>query len=120
MPALLTNDVEPAELVDRLLHKRFPRHSKSATLFSVGDRGAARGPISSTTCVGRTGVGPLARVAAAEVVDDDLGAFAGEQQRVLAPDAAAGAGDDRDPARLMHPSATPFGLSCRRPPPARR
>ena len=34
----------------------------------------------------------------AEVVDDDLGALGGEQQGVLAPEPAAGAGDDRDPA----------------------
>ena len=34
----------------------------------------------------------------AEVVDDDLGALGREQARVLAPEAAAGAGDDRDPA----------------------
>ena len=33
---------------------------------------------------------------AAEVVDDDLGALRREQQRVLAADAPAGAGDDRD------------------------
>ena len=31
---------------------------------------------------------------AAEVVHDDLGALVGEEQRVLAPDAATGSGDD--------------------------
>ena len=32
----------------------------------------------------------------AEVVDDDLGALAGELERVLAAEAAAGSGDDGD------------------------
>ena len=34
----------------------------------------------------------------AEVVDDDLGALGREEEGVLAPEAPAGAGDDRDPA----------------------
>ena len=42
------------------------------------------------------GVGAFAAGAAAEVVDDDRGALAREQQRVAAADAAARAGDDRD------------------------
>ncbi len=52
---------------------------------------------SATSCAGPA-VGALALVAAAEVVDDDLRALPGEQQRVFASDAAARAGDDRDPA----------------------
>ncbi len=39
---------------------------------------------------------PVAGAAAAEVVDDDLGAARGEQQRVRAAEAVAGAGDDGD------------------------
>ena len=35
---------------------------------------------------------------AAEVVDDDLGAFGREQQRVLATEAAARTGDDGNPS----------------------
>ena len=41
------------------------------------------------------GAAPVERDA--DVVDDDLGAFAPEAQRELAPDAASGTGDDRDP-----------------------
>ena len=53
--------------------------------------------------LGRRRVGAGAVGAAAEVVDDDLGALAGEQQRVLPADAPAGPGDDGDPAvELAH------------------
>ncbi len=40
---------------------------------------------------------------AAEVVHDDLGALAGKEQRVLAADAATGAGDDGRLVRPMRP-----------------
>jgi hypothetical protein len=40
---------------------------------------------------------------AAEVVDDDLRAFASEEQRVLAAEAASGAADDGDaPVECTH------------------
>ena len=45
--------------------------------------------ISSTTCWAGVSVGALAVHGAAEVVDHDLGALVGQQQRVLAADAAA-------------------------------
>jgi hypothetical protein len=45
----------------------------------------------AATTAGAVHLGP-------EVVDDDLGALAGHHQRVLAPDAASGAGDDGDPS----------------------
>ena len=45
----------------------------------------------------RRTLGPAAAVdAAAEVVDDDLGAARREEERVLATEAAARAGDDRN------------------------
>src|SRR5690606_38207777 len=58
--------------------------------------------------LGGTLVGPLARHRSAEIVDDDLGAVAGEQQRVLATDAPAGPRDDRDaPLAELGPQHTP-------------
>ena len=47
---------------------------------------------------GVVGAIPLARDGSAEVVDDDLGALGGEEERLAAADAPAGAGDDRDAA----------------------
>ena len=72
--------------------------SQSATSSPLTTASPPMALISSTTCCGRRDVGAGAVVGAAEVVDDDLRAFAGEQQRVLAADAAARAGDDCDPA----------------------
>jgi hypothetical protein len=46
--------------------------------------------------LGRRRVGPFAVVGTTEVVDDDLGTFGREQQRVLSTDAPSGSGDDRD------------------------
>jgi len=43
-------------------------------------------------------VGATALLVAAEIVDDNLGALAGEEQRVLATEAASRAGDDGHPA----------------------
>ena len=48
--------------------------------------------------LGRAEVAAAAVHVAAEVVDDDLGALAGQHQRVLAADAPARAGDDGHPA----------------------
>ena len=45
---------------------------------------------------GRCGIGAGAVGGDAGIVDHDLGAFSGAQQRDLPPDAAAGAGDDDD------------------------
>ena len=68
-------------------------------MFSVFAHRAApgRGDLGDDLLRG-PGVGPFPGVAAAEVVDDDAGALLGEQQRVLAADAAPGAGDDGDAA----------------------
>ena len=56
-------------------------------------------PICSISCddlFGRRAVAAGAVGVATEVVDDDLRTFRGEQQRVLAADAAPGTRDDRD------------------------
>ena len=94
---VVDHDVEAAELVDRLLDSAF-RAVPGGDVVGVGDCRAAGGVDLGDDLVRRAGVSALAGVAAAEVVDDDLGAFSGEQQRVFAADAAAGAGDDGDPA----------------------
>ena len=62
----------------------------------VGDGLAARGLDLLDDLVGRGGRLAAARVAAAEVVDDDLRAARREEQRVRAAEAVAGARDDGD------------------------
>jgi hypothetical protein len=62
----------------------------------VGDRGAAGGLDLVDDLVGGRARLALAGEAAAEIVDDDLGAARREEQRVGAPQSATGAGDDRD------------------------
>ena len=94
---VVDQDVEATELVDRLLHNAF-RAAPGGDVLGVDDGGAAGRFNLFGYLVRRPGVGALAFVAAAEVIDDDLGPFFGEQQRVFAPDAAARAGDDRNPA----------------------
>ena len=73
---------------------------------------AARPPacsISSDDLPGGRRIRSLAGDVAAEVVDDDGGALRGEEQRVAAAEAAAGAGHDRDaPGEPAH-AAPPTG-----------
>ena len=97
--------IAPAELVDRLLHEPFGS-GEVGDVLAVGGRLAARGLDLGHDLLGRREVGALAREAGAEVVDDDLRAALGEQERVAAPDTASRASDDRDPAAevvLAHP-----------------
>ena len=54
--------------------------------------------MSATVCCAGARVAALAVHVAAEVVHDDLGALAREEQRVLAAEAASRAGDDRNPS----------------------
>ena len=65
-------------------------------VVGVGDGLAAHGLDLVDDLLGGRAVVARAVDGAAEVVDDDLGALGGEQQRVLAADAAARAGDDGD------------------------
>ena len=66
----------------------------SATLSPLATAMPPAFLISATTCCGDLDVGALALGRAAEIVDHDLGALGGGQQRDLAPDAAPRAGDD--------------------------
>ncbi len=94
-PGVVDQDVETAEGVDRLLHHR-------RGLLEVGDVGAVGDGLAAERLdlgddlVRDLGGRALAGARGAEVVDDDLGALAGELERVRAADAPAGAGDDRD------------------------
>ena len=65
-----------------------------------------RDRISFTTSVAGPASTPDAVVRPAQVVDHHLGTLGGEQQRVLAPQASTGPGDDRDtPFECSHGSA---------------
>ena len=98
MPALLTTTSSRPNSLDRLVDQRLPRRPTSATLSVFATARPPAAAISSTTSCAGPRVGAAAVVRAAEVVDDDARALAREQQRVLAADAAAGAGDHGDPA----------------------
>ena len=68
-----------------------------ATELRVGDRLAAGGlDLLRPPCCAGPSEPPVPSTAAAEVVDDDLRAARGEEERVLAAEAAARAGDDRN------------------------
>ena len=72
--------------------------SQRADVVGVGHRLAAGGLDLVDDLLGRPGVGAGAVAAAAEVVDDDVGAVPGQRQGVLAAQPAAGTGDDADAA----------------------
>ena len=108
MPALLTRMSSRAELGDRLVDQRLGARPRSATLSVLATASPPAARISSTTSWAGPGVRAAAVVAAAEVVDDDLRALAGEEQRVLAADAATGAGDDRDASVELSHVSSPF------------
>src|SRR5690606_13708152 len=79
----------------------------------VGDRLAALGADDVDHLLGRGLVVPLAVDAAAQVVDDDLGALAGREDRRFAPDAASAAGDQYDPAvEQAHVASFPDELAA--------
>ena len=92
---IVDDAVEPAEMIGRGLHDlaggdRF-RHR-----LEVGDRGAAALLDLLDHFLGGCSARTGAVGGAAGIVDHDLGAFGGAEQRDLAPDAAACAGDDDD------------------------
>ncbi len=70
--------------------------AKSETLVGVGDRLAALRLDLVDHLLGRPLRAAFAGVRDAEVVDDDRSTFSREEQRVLAAEAAAGAGHDDD------------------------
>jgi hypothetical protein len=98
--------VEPSERVDRRLDEALCRVPVGDVV--VARDGLAAGPddaVDDLLC-GR-GVLAAAVERAADVVDDDTGALAGELQGVLGADAAAGAGDDDDATRTDARHAAP-------------
>ena len=88
--------VEVAERVDGLLDE--PASAVPVgDVLPVDDRLAAHGADVVDRLLGGRGVGAATLLVAAEVVDDDLGALAREEERVLPTEPPAGAGDDGDP-----------------------
>src|SRR5450759_1453672 len=85
------------ERLDRRVHQ-------SLRAFEVGDavgvrhRFAAHGDDLVDDLLGRRSIGAVTVDITTKVVDDDLRALRREIQGVFAPDAASGAGDDRDPS----------------------
>ena len=97
MPALLTRTWRSPKASTAVSIRRLPP-SQSADVVGVGHRLApGRGDLVHHL-LGRGAVVARAVDRAAEVVDHHLGPLGGEQQGVLASDAAAGPGDDRDPS----------------------
>ena len=79
----------------------------------VGQRRAARGLDLGGHGGRHRAIGPDALHGAPEVVDDDAGTTAGQQERVGAADAAARARDDRDASLetvLVHARPRPLSL----------
>ena len=92
------DDVDLAEGVDRGLDDRLAALG-GVDAVRVGDGFAAGRLDLLDDLVGHLAAGlAFAVAAAAEVVDDDLGAARGEEQAWERPEAAAGAGDDGDAA----------------------
>jgi hypothetical protein len=99
---VVDDDVELAERVDRLL-------DELAGLLEVGDvgvvgNGRATGLLDQRDRVVGGPAGALTAYRAAQVVDDHLGALAGQLHCVSTADAVSGTGDDRDLAvEQTHP-----------------
>ena len=111
MPALLTRTSRPPKVSIACCTSR-SAPSQSRDVVAVGDGLAAHGLDLGDDVVRRAGRSvPAPSMLAAEVVDDDLGAVGGEHQRVLAADAAAGAGDDAHPSLAQLAHLTPLSSS---------
>jgi hypothetical protein len=87
--------VQVAERVDGLAHEPLGT-VPVGHVVAVDDRLSPGRDDVGHRLLGRSRIGTLAVRVAAQVVDDDLGTFGREQQRVLAPQAPTGTGDDRD------------------------
>ena len=103
MPALLTSTSRPPKVSTACCDQALGA-VPVRDVVGVGDGLAAHGDDLVDDVVRRTGRRARAVHRAAEVVDDDLGPVFGQHQRVLAADAATGAGDDAHPslAQLAH------------------
>ena len=97
IPALFTSTCRSPNVSTAVWIRRWAP-SQSATLSTLATRLAAHGlDLVDHLLRGRPVVaGPVD--VAAEVVDHDLGALRGEEQRVLAAEATSCAGDDGNPA----------------------
>ena len=107
MPATLTRMSSAPEVVERRLDQVLAALDRRDGVEVRRRPCRPRTWISSTT----SAAGPLSGARAvdvhAEVVDDDVRAFLGQQHRDAAADAAPGAGDDRDASFESCPSAAP-------------
>ena len=106
---VVDDDVQIAERLDRGVDEALGSLPAADTV-AVGD-GLAAHPLDLVDdLLGRRQVAAAAVDRPAEIVDDDLGTVLGKAERVLATDAAARSGDDRDAtfAQSTHP-----GSSCR-------
>ena len=92
---IVDDAVDPAEMVDRRLDDLAGGDGFRDRL-EVGDGRAAALLDLLDHFLGGRGARARAVGGDAEIVDDDLGAFGGAEQRDLAADAAARAGDDDD------------------------
>ncbi len=106
--------IQAAEGVDGLVDEVLAA-VPAGDVVGVGDGLPARGFDLVDDGLGGAGRGPRAVAAAAEVVDDDLGALLGEQLRVFAADAVASPGDDddaslADPGHARTPAVTIYLL----------
>ena len=112
MPALFTTMSMRPKRVERGLHDRGTALGRGHRV-GVEDRLAAGGLDLVDDVLAGPGVAAAAVDRAADVVDDHERAPAGEEQRVLPPEAAARAGDDRHLAvetEIRHRRSTPSPL----------
>ena len=111
MPALLTRTSRPPKVSMAWSHEALGA-VPVGDVVGVGDGLAPGGDDLVDDGLGRAGRRAGAVHGAAEVVDHDLGAVLGQEQGVLPPDAAAGAGHDADPsfAELGHAADLATGV----------
>ena len=104
-PRVVDEDVQVAVRVDGLPDEPF-RAVPIGDVLAIHDGVTAHGLDLFDDLHRGTRVTAFAVHVAAEVVDHDLGAFGGEQQRVLTAETARRTGDDRNPSvECTHPSS---------------
>ena len=101
-PGVVDKDVEVAERLDGAVDQLLGT-VPVGDVVAVGDRLTTSRADLLHDLVGRSSVDATPVVGPAQVVDHHLRALGGEQQRVLAPQASPGPGDDRDtPFQCTH------------------
>jgi hypothetical protein len=108
---VVDEDVEPAELVDRLPHEAL-RPGEAGDVLAIRRRLAARGADLLHDLLRGARVRSLAGEPGAEVVDHELRSGPGEGERVRAADPAPGARDDRDLAAQIGHSCGAYARTC--------